>query len=234
MTAPSTPPDSSAVDAPVTQDSDAMPLPGPDARRVRTVIVGGVVLVLLGVLGLYFRAASRTNHVALSQAPKPVSIVKALAASYRPVRSYVGTTSAWNSAKVGPQYVSAYVGAVLVRPGAVVKRGQVLATLDCRNASAASQAIAARAKALDQRQVAIEHERSAPKSSPPAALPRPTRSSSSLPKPLPKRPRARACAPRWSARAWRWTTVFCARPSTERSPIATPIQAPICGLEIQW
>ena len=47
---------------------------------------------------------------------------------------------------------------MLVRPGAAVKRGEVLATLDCREASASTKAIAARARALDARQQAIEHE----------------------------------------------------------------------------
>jgi RND family efflux transporter MFP subunit len=87
-----------------------------------------------------------------------VSVQKARAATFRPVRSYVGTTQPWTSASVGPQYVSAYVGAVLVRPGALVKRGEVLATLDCRNTSAASREIAAKAKALEERQAAVEHE----------------------------------------------------------------------------
>src|SRR5213082_3135264 len=88
-----------------------------NANRVRLVIGAGIGVVLLALIGLYLRAASRTNHVAMSA----------------------------SAARVGPQYVSAYVGTVLVRPGAVVKRGEVLATLDCRNASAATREIAARA-----------------------------------------------------------------------------------------
>jgi RND family efflux transporter MFP subunit len=64
----------------------------------------------------------------------------------------------WVAAKIGPQFVSAYLGAVLVRPGASVRRGEVLATLDCRESSAATREIAARAKALEERQVAAEHE----------------------------------------------------------------------------
>jgi membrane fusion protein (multidrug efflux system) len=39
-----------------------------------------------------------------------------------------------------------------------VKRGEVIATLDCREASASTKAIAARARALDARQQAIAHE----------------------------------------------------------------------------
>lgn len=137
---------------------DALPRPGPDASRIRAVILGLLALLAVVVVFLYLRAAAHTNHVALSQSPKPVSVVKAQGTTYRPVRTYVGTTNAWNTAKVGPQYVSAYIGTVLVRPGAVVRKGQVLATLDCRSTSAASRAIAARAEALSQRQAAIEHE----------------------------------------------------------------------------
>ncbi len=124
----------------------------------RVVVIAGVAVVLVAMVGLYLRAASRTNHVAMSQAPKPVAIVKAKASTFRPTHTYIGTTSAWDSARVGPQYVAAYVGSVLVRPGAVVRRGEVLATLDCRNASAASREIAAKAKAIEERQAAAEHE----------------------------------------------------------------------------
>jgi RND family efflux transporter MFP subunit len=135
-----------------------LPTGSGESRGIRVVILVGVAAVLIAVVGLYLRAASRTNHVALAQAPKPVSVLKVKASTFRPVRSYVGTTQPWTAARVGPQYVSAYVGAVLVRPGAAVKRGEVLATLDCRNASAASREIAAKARALEQRQAAVEHE----------------------------------------------------------------------------
>ena len=127
-------------------------------NRIRTVILVGVGLVGVAMVGLYLRAASRTNHVALTATPKRVSVVNAKASTFRPMRSYIGTTAAWNAARVGPQYVSAYVGTVLVRPGAVVKRGEVLATLDCRNASAATREIAARAHAIEERQAALQHE----------------------------------------------------------------------------
>lgn len=129
-----------------------------EGSGIRFVILVGVAVVLVAMVGLYLRAASKTNHVALADAPKSVSVLKAKAAQFRPVHTYVGTTAAWDAAKVGPQYVSAYVGTVLVRPGAVVKRGEVLATLDCRNASAASREIAAKAKAIEERQAAAEHE----------------------------------------------------------------------------
>lgn len=131
------------------------PRPGGLARIV---VLVGVAVVALALVALSLRASSRTNKVALADAPKPVTVEEARAGQFQEVRTYVGTAQPWNSAKVGPQYVSAYVGAVLVRPGATVKRGEVLATLDCRNAAAASKEIAAKAKALEERQAAVEHE----------------------------------------------------------------------------
>jgi multidrug efflux pump subunit AcrA (membrane-fusion protein) len=125
--------------------ADALPAPGTDAKRIRITIGVGVLVLLLGVVGLYLRAVARTNHEALADSAKPVSVARAEAGSFRPVRTYVGTITAWNTARVGPQYVSAYVSTVLFRPGATVRRGEVLATLDCRNASAASREIAAKA-----------------------------------------------------------------------------------------
>jgi membrane fusion protein (multidrug efflux system) len=47
---------------------------------------------------------------------------------------------------------------VLVRPGAVVRRGEVIATLDCRSASAGQQAVASQARAIDARQKALANE----------------------------------------------------------------------------
>jgi RND family efflux transporter MFP subunit len=137
---------------------DRMPEAGPTSRRPRVLILVGVAGVLVAVALLYARAEHRKNHVALSDAPRPVTVIDAQGTSFRPLRSYVGNTEAWTSARVGPQYVSAYVGTVLVRPGARVLLGQVLATLDCRNASAASREMAARAASLEARQTAAEHE----------------------------------------------------------------------------
>jgi RND family efflux transporter MFP subunit len=121
-------------------------------------ILGGTAVMVVFMVGLYLRSTADTNHVALAQSPKPVSVAAAAKGSFRPTREYLGTLQPWSQAKVGPQYVSAYVGAVVVRPGAVVRRGEVLATLDCRNASAATREIAARAKALEERRNAVAHE----------------------------------------------------------------------------
>jgi RND family efflux transporter MFP subunit len=128
-------------------------------RPVVPIVIAGFVLSLL-VLGgvLVHHVESKTNHVPLSAAPKPVTARAAESALYRPSRSYIGTIEPWSFAKIGPQFVSAYVSEVRVRPGAVVKRGDVLATLDCRNANATSQAVAMQTRALEAQQVALAHE----------------------------------------------------------------------------
>jgi len=121
------------------------------------IAAGVLVLLALGFV-LLRRAESGTNDVALNGAPKPVTVVAARGTSFRASRTYVGTLEPWIRAEIGPQLVSAYVDTVLVRPGAAVKKGDVIATLDCRNASATSQAVAMQARALDARQKAFADE----------------------------------------------------------------------------
>jgi membrane fusion protein (multidrug efflux system) len=118
----------------------------------------GTSLVVLSGGFLLWHAESKVNKIALSGSPKPVTLITAHAATFRPRRSYVGTLQPWVTADVGPQLISAYVDTVLVRPGAHVRRGEILATLDCRNASASSQSVAMQARALDARQQALAHE----------------------------------------------------------------------------
>jgi RND family efflux transporter MFP subunit len=125
---------------------------------VPAIIATGALAVGALVSWLVLHAAGKTNKVALSDEPKAVAVVAAQGATFRESRIYVGTPAPWIQANVGPQFVSAYVGTVLVRPGDVVKRGDVLATLDCRNAGAASLAIASQARAVDARQKAYAHE----------------------------------------------------------------------------
>ncbi len=131
----------------------------PPRRAIVPIVIGGAVAAVLA-LGAFmmFRADSKTNKVALSSSAKPVTVVLAKASTFRPSRTYVGTLEPWVQASIGPQLVSAYVDTVLVRPGAVVKRGEVLATLDCRNAGAAQQAVASQARAIDARQKALANE----------------------------------------------------------------------------
>lgn len=132
---------------------------GPSRRWKVPVVISGVVLAALAC-GTYLlrRAEANVNKVALSDNPKAVAVVEARSATFRPTHRYVGTLEPWLHARVGPQLASGYVDTVLVRPGASVKRGEILATLDCRNASTASQAIAHQARALAERQKAAARE----------------------------------------------------------------------------
>jgi membrane fusion protein, multidrug efflux system len=115
-----------------------------------TMILLGAVGGLLAVGGvLYTRNSGRTNKVALAQTAKRVTTAAAVAQPFQPTRRYVGTVEPWVQAKIGPQLVSAYVSTVLVRPGAAVKQNEVIATLDCRDASAMSRQVEAQAKAVD-------------------------------------------------------------------------------------
>ena len=121
-------------------------------------VAGGVAVVIVLGAALIVHAESKTNKVALGTKPKSVSFVIAQSSTYRPSHTYVGTIRPWVEASVGPQLVAAYVDTVLVRPGAAVKRNDVLGTLDCRNANAATQAVASQARAIDVRQKAIADE----------------------------------------------------------------------------
>jgi RND family efflux transporter MFP subunit len=136
--------------------------PGPPlqgGRRTVPIVITALVVALLGMgLALLLHARGEVNKVALASTPKLVTTVTATATTYRATRRYVGTIEPWVSARVGPQFVSAYVDTVLVRPGAVVRRGQVIATLDCRNASAANKAIAEEARAVAASQAALQKE----------------------------------------------------------------------------
>lgn len=121
-------------------------------------IVAGVTAVLALGAAMVWRAEANVNKVALASSAKPVTVIEAKAATFRAARTYVGTLQPWVEARVGPQFVAAYVDTVLVRPGAVVKHNEVLATLDCRNASATNQAVSMQARAIDAQQKAIADE----------------------------------------------------------------------------
>jgi RND family efflux transporter MFP subunit len=111
-------------------------------------------LLALG-LALFLHARSGTNQVTLASTPKLATVIAVKDATFRPSRTYVGTLQPWVMAKIGPQLVSAYVETVLVRPGAQVKRNQVIATLDCRNTSATNQALTSQARAVAATQAAL-------------------------------------------------------------------------------
>ncbi len=122
------------------------------------VLATAVAVLLVCGGALVWRAESKVNKVPLSASAKPVSAVVAKATPFQPTRTYVGTLEPWLAARIGPQLVSAYVDTVLVRPGAVAERGEVLATLDCRDTSAANRAVAMQARAIDARQKALASE----------------------------------------------------------------------------
>ena len=150
MEAMTTSPSSDTAEPPQVRETRSARIPFAIAAGVLAVFAAGGILIV--------RAESKTNKVALASEAKPVTVVEAKVAPYRATRSYVGRLDPWIAANVGPQFVSAYVDTVLVRPGAVVKKGQVIATLDCRNASATAQAIEMQARALDEQQKALAHE----------------------------------------------------------------------------
>lgn len=126
--------------------------------RIPIIIGIGVVVILILGAALVWHAAARANKVALVSSPKPVTASPAEAKPFRPVHMYVGALRPWVDARVGPQYVAAYAETVLVRPGAVVKKGDVLATLDCSYPAAQTATIASHAKAIAASQLAMAHE----------------------------------------------------------------------------
>jgi RND family efflux transporter MFP subunit len=140
-------------------DSPGSRIPVPRRSPVVSgaIVIAAAVAVLTGA-AMMLRAEAKTNDVALSASAKKVSYVLAKGVVYRDARTYVGTLRPWVEANVGPQLISGYVDTVLVRPGTLVRKGEVLATLDCRNASTASNAIALQARAIEARQKAVEDE----------------------------------------------------------------------------
>lgn len=119
--------------------------------------VAAVAMVILLVF-LVKRLEGNQNQEALNQHAKPVTVVAAKATTFREQRRYIGTLEPWLEAKIGPQVVSAYIDTVLVRPGSHVKAGEVLATLDCRGASAVNRAVAMQARALEAHRRASANE----------------------------------------------------------------------------
>jgi len=126
---------------------------GPSHHHTLAIVVIGVgaAVLILGVVLLSVRASHEVNRVPLEGAPRPVTVVPARSAPYRETRTYVGAVEPWVEASVGPQYISAYVSTVLVRPGDTVKSGEILATLDCSNPNAATRAVEMQARAADAR-----------------------------------------------------------------------------------
>ena len=135
------------------------PIPVPRRSSFIPMAIGiGALAIIAAGATMVVRAEAQVNKVALDQSAKLVTVMEAQSSTFRGSRDYVGTIEPWVEAKVGPQMISAYVDTVLVRPGAVVKKGAVVATLDCRIANAGSEAVAMQARAVAARQEAISHE----------------------------------------------------------------------------
>ena len=134
--------------------------PGLAAGHRRELLAIGALTILVVVSGglLVHHAEGKVNRVPLSGAARPVSVVGAQAAPYSDSRSYVGAIDSWIEASVGPQYISAYVTTVLVRPGDPVTHGQVVATLDCAHPNAVSRSVQLQAQAIGQQQRATADE----------------------------------------------------------------------------
>jgi membrane fusion protein, multidrug efflux system len=129
-------------------------------RTLRIVLATAVAVLLVCGGALVWRAESKEDKGVVPASRKPVAAATAKSASFQPSRTYVGTLEPWLDARIGPQIVSAYIDTVLVRPGAVARRGEVLATLDCRDTSAGSQAVSMQARAIDARREALASESS--------------------------------------------------------------------------
>jgi RND family efflux transporter MFP subunit len=133
----------------------------PSTRRkifVPVLLIGLCVVILAAGGFLVLRMKSRSQQTAAADQPKAVTVVTARPATYHPTRRYVGRIEPWLEAKIGPQFVSAYVKEVRFRPGAAVLRAQVVATLDCSNVTADREVATMRARAHEVRQKALAHE----------------------------------------------------------------------------
>jgi hypothetical protein len=94
-------------------------------RYTLLAVGGGTVLLLLVGAILVRYADGRVNRTSMGDAPRPVTVIEARGSTYRDSRSYVGAVESWIEAEVGPQYISAYVETVVVRPGDSVVAGQI-------------------------------------------------------------------------------------------------------------
>lgn len=151
-------PDSDGTQTFVEEDQESTEAPTRSRNRVPYFVLGGVTIVLALIGLMVRRAEARINKVALASRPQPVAIARTAKGLYRASRDYQGTLASWQEAGVGSQRIEAYVSDVLVRPGAVVHQGDLLATLDCRNSNAILRSLAAQARAIEAQEQALSHE----------------------------------------------------------------------------
>ena len=103
------------------RSADSSPPTWRGAHRREILVIGGAVVALLIVgVALVSHAHGKVNRVALAASPRRVAVVEAQTTTFSDSRDYVGAVESWIEASVGPQYISAYVNTVLVRPGDVV------------------------------------------------------------------------------------------------------------------
>ncbi|HJU83418.1 MAG TPA: efflux RND transporter periplasmic adaptor subunit [Holophagaceae bacterium] len=134
------------------------PAPIEKPGRVRNAMISGTALVVVLSLGLWAKTERSHHATALQATSKGVTVVPAKPAEYRPQHRYVGSLQAWNEAKVGPQFISAYITQVQVRPGDQVRRGQILATLEPERAQAQNEATKLQAEAIEAKLTAVKKE----------------------------------------------------------------------------
>ena len=118
---------------------------------------GTAAVVILG-LGLLYRSEHREHPPLLAAEPKAVSTAPLEEAQFRALHRYVGTLLPWQEAKIGPQFLSAYVTEVKVRPGDVVSRGQVLAVLEPERAKAQNASTKSQVAGIEARMAALDKE----------------------------------------------------------------------------
>ncbi len=143
----------------MTEVVTSVPTASRGAQIIGRVVIVVVTLAVLSLLWVLQTQRDRGGVVTpLADEPKPVTVVPSQAGTYRVARTYIGTLRPWVEAAIGPQMTSGYVDSVVVRPGDAVLRGDVLATLDCRDAAAASRSVRMAAKALEMERAALARE----------------------------------------------------------------------------
>ncbi len=126
-------------------------------RVVRAIAFGVAGCALVGGL-LWGRQVWSQRSPSLVQQSKGVGTVPVQSVAYRASSRFVGALLPWEEARIGPQFISAYVTQVTVRPGDSVHRGQVLALLEPEKARTRSEASSMQVKALEAREEALRKE----------------------------------------------------------------------------
>lgn len=147
--------DSTTPNPPVFESEAGTPRPAP--RVVRAIAIGVVGCAVVGGL-LLLRQIRNQRSPALAQQAKGVGTITLQAATYRASSRYIGSLLPWDEAKIGPQFISAYITKINVRPGDVVRKGQVLALLEPEKARTRSEASAMQVKAFEAREEYLRKE----------------------------------------------------------------------------